>query len=86
MTIHFIFLGRTRRPECRALFEDYAARIGRVADVRVSELREPLAPGPKALARGAVECKARGESTAGELPLGDAVARLVALVREGHPA
>jgi len=41
MTLHFIFLGRTHRPECRALFEDYAARIRRSADVRVTELREP---------------------------------------------
>jgi len=59
MTIHFIFLGRTRRPECRTLFEDYAARIGRVADVRVTELREPLAPGPKALARVKTDPNAR---------------------------
>jgi len=48
MTVHFLFLGRTRRPECRALFEDYAARIRRSAEVRVTELREPAA---SALAR-----------------------------------
>ena len=41
MTIHFIFIGRTRRQECRALFDDYAARIRRSADVRITELREP---------------------------------------------
>ena len=41
LAIHFIFLGRTRRPECRALFDDYAERIRRSADVRVTELREP---------------------------------------------
>jgi 23S rRNA (pseudouridine1915-N3)-methyltransferase len=51
MIIHFIFLGRTRRPECRALFEDYAARIGRSAELRVTELREPIPAGPKALDR-----------------------------------
>ena len=43
MTLHFLFLGRMRRPECRALFEDYAARIRRSSDVRVTELREPTA-------------------------------------------
>jgi 23S rRNA (pseudouridine1915-N3)-methyltransferase len=43
MTLHFLFLGRMRRPECRAMFEDYAARIRRSADVRVTELREPTA-------------------------------------------
>ena len=41
MTLHFLFLGRTRRPECRGLFDDYASRIRRFAGVRVSELREP---------------------------------------------
>jgi 23S rRNA (pseudouridine1915-N3)-methyltransferase len=40
MTLHFLFLGRIRRPECRALFDDYASRIRRSADVRVTELRE----------------------------------------------
>ena len=41
MVIRFIFLGRTRRPECRALFDDYAKRIERHAKVAVNELREP---------------------------------------------
>jgi len=41
LAIHFVFVGRTRRPECRALFDDYAARIRRSAAVRVTELREP---------------------------------------------
>jgi len=41
MTLHFLFLHRLRRPECRALFDDYAARIRRSAEVRVTELREP---------------------------------------------
>lgn len=41
MTIHFIMVGRTRRTECRTLFDDYAARIRRWAEVRVTELREP---------------------------------------------
>ena len=51
MTIHFVFIGRTRRAECRVLFEDYAARIARSAEVRVTELREPVPAAPKALAR-----------------------------------
>lgn len=59
MIIHFIFLGRTRRPECRSLFEDYAARIGRFGELRVTELREPLAAGSKALARVKTEPNAR---------------------------
>jgi 23S rRNA (pseudouridine1915-N3)-methyltransferase len=41
MTLHFLFLGRIRRPECRALFDDYASRIRRSASIRVTELREP---------------------------------------------
>jgi len=40
LAIHFVFLGRTRRPECRALFEDYAGRIRRCTEVRVTELRD----------------------------------------------
>jgi prolyl-tRNA synthetase len=42
--------------------------------------------GPKALARGAVELKARRDSEVRELPLADAVAALTALVREGLQA
>jgi 23S rRNA (pseudouridine1915-N3)-methyltransferase len=41
LVIHFVFIGRTRRPECRAMFDDYAERIRRSAEVRVTELREP---------------------------------------------
>ena len=33
-------LAKTKRAEARALFEDYVARIGRYADVQVTELRE----------------------------------------------
>ncbi|HKO03567.1 MAG TPA: 23S rRNA (pseudouridine(1915)-N(3))-methyltransferase RlmH [Candidatus Acidoferrales bacterium] len=56
MTLHFLFLGRTRRPECRSLFEDYAARIRRSADVRFTELREPT---ESALARVKTDSAAR---------------------------
>ncbi len=41
MILHFLFVRRIRRPECRSLFDDYASRIRRSADVRVTELREP---------------------------------------------
>src|SRR5271155_2182997 len=56
MTLHFLLIGRTRRAECRALFDDYAARIRRSADVRVTELREPT---ESALARVKTDSTAR---------------------------
>jgi len=40
MKIRLLMLGKTRREECRALVEDYVARIRHYADVEVSELRE----------------------------------------------
>ena len=43
MKIHFVMLGKTRRREIRALLDDYAARIGRFADVKLTELREDSA-------------------------------------------
>jgi 23S rRNA (pseudouridine1915-N3)-methyltransferase len=43
MKIHIIMLGKTRRPEIRALLDDYAARIGRFAEVQFTELREDSA-------------------------------------------
>lgn len=43
LKIHFVMLGKTKRPEARALFEDYVARIGRYADVQCTELREAAA-------------------------------------------
>src|SRR5271154_6266429 len=39
MKIRFVMLGKTRREEFRALFEDYVARIRRYAEIEVSELR-----------------------------------------------
>jgi len=41
MLLHFLFFNRTRRPELRALFDDYSSRIRRSAEVRITELREP---------------------------------------------
>lgn len=43
MKVHLVMLGKTRRQEIRALFDDYASRIRRFADVQVSELREDSA-------------------------------------------
>jgi 23S rRNA (pseudouridine1915-N3)-methyltransferase len=39
MKIQLVMLGKTRRPEIRALLDDYAARIGRFALVQFTELR-----------------------------------------------
>jgi len=43
MKIHLVMLGKTRRPEIRALVEDHLERIRRFADVQVTELREDSA-------------------------------------------
>jgi 23S rRNA (pseudouridine1915-N3)-methyltransferase len=43
MRIHFIFLGKTRRSECRAMLDEYVGRIGRYAPVELTELRETSA-------------------------------------------
>ena len=40
MKIHLVMLGKTRRPEVRALLDDYAERLGRFAEVQLTELRE----------------------------------------------
>jgi 23S rRNA (pseudouridine1915-N3)-methyltransferase len=43
MKIRLIMLGKTRRPEIRALVDDYVARVARFAEVEVTELREDSA-------------------------------------------
>ncbi len=50
MKIHLVMLGKTRRPEIRALLDDYLARIGRFAEVQVTELREESAASFRKLA------------------------------------
>jgi 23S rRNA (pseudouridine1915-N3)-methyltransferase len=50
MKIRLVMVGKTRRAEIRALVEDYAARIGRFADVHVTELRENSAASVRGLA------------------------------------
>ena len=41
MKIRLLMLGKTRRPEIRALLDDYAARIRHYASIATNELREP---------------------------------------------
>jgi 23S rRNA (pseudouridine1915-N3)-methyltransferase len=50
MKIHLVMLGKTRRPEIRALMDEYLARIGRFADVQLTELREDSAASLRKLA------------------------------------
>jgi 23S rRNA (pseudouridine1915-N3)-methyltransferase len=40
MLIRLLMLGKTRRPEIRALLDDYAARIRRFAELEMQELRQ----------------------------------------------
>ena len=49
MRIQFLFLGKTRRPEIRALLDDYVGRIRRYAEVEVRELRPESAASLKRL-------------------------------------
>ncbi len=50
MKIHLVMLGKTRRPEIRALMDDYVARIGRFAEMQITELREDSAASIRKLA------------------------------------
>jgi len=43
MKLRLIMLGKTRRPEIRALLEDYFSRIRRYAPLEISELRDASA-------------------------------------------
>jgi 23S rRNA (pseudouridine1915-N3)-methyltransferase len=40
MKLTLVMLGKTRRPEIRALVEDYAGRIGRYAEIEIHETRD----------------------------------------------
>lgn len=40
MKIRLLWLGKTRREEIRTLLDDYVRRIGRYADIQVTELRD----------------------------------------------
>ena len=52
MRIQLLFLGKTRRPEIRALLEDYAARIRRFTEIDIRELRPDSAASRKGLEFG----------------------------------
>lgn len=49
MRIQLLFLGKTRRPEIRALLDDYAGRIRRHAEIDVREVRPDSAASLKRL-------------------------------------
>jgi 23S rRNA (pseudouridine1915-N3)-methyltransferase len=49
MTLRFILLGKMRRAECRALFEEYCSRIRRYSALEVQELRDASAAALKRL-------------------------------------
>lgn len=53
MRIQLLFLGKTRRPEVRALIDDYVARIRRYAEIEVRELRPDSPASLKRLEIGA---------------------------------
>ena len=40
MKLTLVMLGKTRRPEIRALVEDYAGRISRYAEIEINEIRD----------------------------------------------
>lgn len=50
MKIRIVMLGKTRRPEVRTIIDDYVARIGRFAEVQLTELRENSAASLRKLA------------------------------------
>jgi 23S rRNA (pseudouridine1915-N3)-methyltransferase len=49
MNIRLVMLGKTRRPELRALVDDYIRRIGHYAEIEVNELRDESAAGLRKL-------------------------------------
>jgi 23S rRNA (pseudouridine1915-N3)-methyltransferase len=51
--IQLLFLGKTRRPEVRALVDDYVARIRRYAEIELRELRPDSPASLKRLDTGA---------------------------------
>jgi 23S rRNA (pseudouridine1915-N3)-methyltransferase len=50
MKIRIVMLGKTRRPEFRAIIDDYVKRIERFAAVQLTELREDSAASLRKLA------------------------------------
>jgi 23S rRNA (pseudouridine1915-N3)-methyltransferase len=52
MRIQLLFLGKTRRPEVRALIDDYVTRIRRYTEIATRELRPDSATSRKGLEFG----------------------------------
>ena len=52
MRIQLLFLGKTRRPEIRALVDDYVGRIRRYAEIEIREVRPDSAASLKRLELG----------------------------------
>jgi 23S rRNA (pseudouridine1915-N3)-methyltransferase len=50
MKIRIVMLGKTRRPEVRAIIDDYVGRIERFAELQLTELRETSAASLRKLA------------------------------------
>src|SRR5215475_8465596 len=40
MRLRLVMLGKTRRPELRAVLDDYVKRVGRACPIEVSEVRD----------------------------------------------
>src|SRR5260370_5747967 len=47
MKIRLLMLGKTRRPEIRAILDDYLKRIGRSCPIEITEVRDGAAAGKK---------------------------------------
>ena len=43
MRLRFVFLGKTKRAECRSMLDDYVSRTQRYATIEITELREDSA-------------------------------------------
>jgi 23S rRNA (pseudouridine1915-N3)-methyltransferase len=57
MKLRLVMFGKTRRPEIRALFDDYVSRVRRYAEVEINEFRDSS---PAALRRLKVDSGAVG--------------------------
>ena len=43
MKIRLLMLGKSRRPELRAVFDDYVTRVGHVCPIEITEVRDEVA-------------------------------------------
>ena len=54
MRLRLVMLGKTQRPEIRAMVEDYAKRISRYSPIELVELRETRSRSEKIQCRSVV--------------------------------